>query len=153
MANSRGWGLLSCQIPRGGDEKGEQMPRSPSTMQHFSLIAQSNSSILSILVCDFYSDRKPRACLKVREWPRGWQMPVPRAVQNLHMPHPRTKRFILAVRTCLVTGSLSNEDDNDGNKNGKKKWFSILAKKQLCTWSRFLVQFFAVLVRLHCEST
>ena len=34
MANSRGWGLLSCQIPRGGDEKREQMPRPPSTLQH-----------------------------------------------------------------------------------------------------------------------
>ena len=53
MANSRGWGLLSRQIPRGGDEKREQMPRSPSTLQHFSLIGQSNSSILSILMCDF----------------------------------------------------------------------------------------------------
>ena len=38
MANSRGWGLLSCQIPRGRDERG-QMPRPPSTLQHFSLIA------------------------------------------------------------------------------------------------------------------
>ena len=53
MANSRGWGLLSCQIPRGGDEKRGQMPHSPSPMQHFSLIAQSNSVILSILMCDF----------------------------------------------------------------------------------------------------
>ena len=53
MANSRGWGLLSCQISRGGDEKRGQMPRPPSTLQHFSLIAQSNSAILSILMCDF----------------------------------------------------------------------------------------------------
>ena len=53
MANSREWGLLSCQIPRGGDEKRGQMPRPPSTLQHFSLIAQSNSAILSILMCDF----------------------------------------------------------------------------------------------------
>ena len=53
MANSRGWGLLSCQIPLGGDEKRRQMPRPPSTLQHFSLIAQSNSAILSILMCDF----------------------------------------------------------------------------------------------------
>ena len=53
MANSRGWGLLSCQIPRGGDEKRGQMPRPPSTLQHFSLIAQSNSAILSILMRDF----------------------------------------------------------------------------------------------------
>ena len=37
MANSRGWGLLSCQIPRGGDEKRGPMPRPPSTLQHFSL--------------------------------------------------------------------------------------------------------------------
>ena len=53
MANSRGWGLLSCQIPRGGDEKGGLMPRPPSTLQHFSLIAQSNNAVLSILKCDF----------------------------------------------------------------------------------------------------
>ena len=53
MANSRGWGLLSCQIPRGGDEKRGQMPRPPSRLQHFSLITQSSSAILSILMCDF----------------------------------------------------------------------------------------------------
>ena len=39
-----GLGLLSCQIPQGGDEKKGQMPRPPSTLQHFSLIAQSNSA-------------------------------------------------------------------------------------------------------------
>ena len=39
MANSRGWGLLSCQIPRDADEKRGQMPRPPSTLQHFSVIA------------------------------------------------------------------------------------------------------------------
>ena len=27
--------------------------------------------------------------VKAREWPGGWQMPSPRAVQNLQMPHPR----------------------------------------------------------------
>ena len=48
MANSQGWGLLSCQIPWGGDEKRGQMPHPPSTLQHFSLIAQLNSAILSI---------------------------------------------------------------------------------------------------------
>ena len=53
MANFRGWGLLSCQIPWGGDEKRGQMCRPPSGLQHFSLIAQSNSAILSILMCDF----------------------------------------------------------------------------------------------------
>ena len=53
MANSLGWVLLRSQIPRGGDEKRGQMPRPPSTLQHFSLIAQSNSAILSILMCDF----------------------------------------------------------------------------------------------------
>ena len=53
MANFRGWGLLSCQIPRGGDEKRWQKPRLPSTLQHFSLIAQSNTAILSILMCYF----------------------------------------------------------------------------------------------------
>ena len=53
MVNSRRWGLLSCQIPRGGDEKRGQMLRPPSTPQHFSLIARSNSAVLSILMCSF----------------------------------------------------------------------------------------------------
>ena len=29
------------------------MPRPPSTLKHFSLMAESNSAILSILMCDF----------------------------------------------------------------------------------------------------
>ena len=48
-----GWGLLSCQILRGGDEKRGQMPRPSSTLQHFSLTTQSSSAILSFLMCDF----------------------------------------------------------------------------------------------------
>ena len=51
MANSWGWGLLSWQIPRGGEEKRGQMPCPPSTVQHFLLITQSNSAILK---CDFW---------------------------------------------------------------------------------------------------
>ena len=35
------------------------MPRPPSTLQHFSLIAQSSSAILSILVCDFLFQLTP----------------------------------------------------------------------------------------------
>ena len=54
MANFRGWGLLSCQIPWGGAKKRGQMPRPPSTLQHFSLIAQSNSAVLSIFMCEFF---------------------------------------------------------------------------------------------------
>ena len=47
-APSRGWGLLSCQ-------KRGQMPPPPSTLQHFSLIAQSNNAVLSIfLMCEFF---------------------------------------------------------------------------------------------------
>ena len=30
------------------------MPRPPSTLQHFLLIAQSNSAVLGILMCDFF---------------------------------------------------------------------------------------------------
>ena len=45
MANSRGLGPLSCQISWGGDEKRGQMSRPPSTLQHFSLIAQSSSAM------------------------------------------------------------------------------------------------------------
>ena len=59
MANSRGWGLFSCQISREGEEKRGQIPRPPSTLQHFSLIAQSSSAILSILVCDFLFQLTP----------------------------------------------------------------------------------------------
>ena len=40
-------------MPWGGDEKRGQMPRPPSTLQHFSLIAQSNNAVLSVLMCDF----------------------------------------------------------------------------------------------------
>ena len=53
MANSRGWRLLSCQLPRGGDEKRGQVPHPPSTLQHFSLITQLNNAVLSIVTCDF----------------------------------------------------------------------------------------------------
>ena len=40
-------------MPLGGDEKRGQMPRPPSTLQLFSLMAQSNNAVLSILMCDF----------------------------------------------------------------------------------------------------
>ena len=53
MANSRQWGQLSCQIPQSRDENRGQMPRPPSTLKHFSLIAQLNSAILSTLMCNF----------------------------------------------------------------------------------------------------
>ena len=35
---------LDGKFPGGGDEKRGQMPRPPSTLQHFSLTAQSNSA-------------------------------------------------------------------------------------------------------------
>ena len=54
MAKSRGRGLLSCQIPRCGDKKRGRIPCPPSTLQHFSLIAQSNSAVLSILMSDLF---------------------------------------------------------------------------------------------------
>ena len=46
-----GVGTLELSNPPGGDEKRGQMPRPPSTIQHFSLIAQSKSAIL---MCDFF---------------------------------------------------------------------------------------------------
>ena len=48
-----GVGTLELSNPPGWGRKKGQMPRPPSTLQHFSLIAQSNSAILSILMCDF----------------------------------------------------------------------------------------------------
>ena len=64
MANSQWWRLLICQIwwngdvkrgqiRWGGDEKRGQMPRPVLTVQHFSLIAQSNSAILNIIMSIF----------------------------------------------------------------------------------------------------
>ena len=51
----RGRRLLSYPIPRGGDERRGQMPRPPSTLQHFPLIVQSStcSALFSTLMCDF----------------------------------------------------------------------------------------------------
>ena len=74
-------------------------------------------------------------------------------VVNQTASQVRTRRHLFCghVWITLLTGSLSNEDDDDGKENGISK--SVLAKQQLCTCSRFLVQFFAVLARLHCEST
>ena len=40
-----GVGILELSNPRGGDEKGGQMPRPPPTLQYFSLIEQSSSAI------------------------------------------------------------------------------------------------------------
>ena len=41
----QGVGTLEFQTPRGGDAKRGQMPRPPSTLQHFSLTTQSSSDI------------------------------------------------------------------------------------------------------------
>ena len=43
-----------------------------------------SSKILCVVIC-----WKETACLlKARVWPRGWQIPGPRAAKNLLMPHP-----------------------------------------------------------------
>ena len=51
------WGPLSCQISWGGDEKRGQIPRPPSTLQRFSLIAQSSSAMgffvsINVFLCN-----------------------------------------------------------------------------------------------------
>ena len=48
-----GVGILELAKTLGVGMKKREMPRPPSTLQHFSLIAQSNSAILNILMCDF----------------------------------------------------------------------------------------------------
>ena len=46
-----GVGTLELSNPRDGGGGGRgQMPRPPSTLQHFSLSAQSNSAVLNILI-------------------------------------------------------------------------------------------------------
>ena len=52
-SNSQGGDSWAVKSPGVGKKRG-QMPRPPSTLQHFSLIAQSSSSILSILMWDFF---------------------------------------------------------------------------------------------------
>ena len=41
---------------------------------------------------------------KARDWPGGWQMPGPRAVQHLQMPHPRDCQGEQMPRSCPVGG-------------------------------------------------
>ena len=48
-----GVGILELAKSPGVGTKKRELPHPPSTLQHFSLIAQSNSAILSILMCDF----------------------------------------------------------------------------------------------------
>ena len=48
-----GVGTLELSNPPGWGRKTGQMPRPPSTLQHFLLITQSNSAVLSILMSDF----------------------------------------------------------------------------------------------------
>ena len=42
---------------------------------------------------------------KAREWPRGWQMPGPWAVQNFQMPHPRDRQGRQMPHSSLGGGS------------------------------------------------
>ena len=43
---------------------------------------------------------------KARGWPRGWQMPGPRAAQNLQMPHPRDSQGGQMSRSSPVCEGL-----------------------------------------------
>ena len=43
----------TVKSPGVGTKKRGQMPHPPSRLQHFLLIAQSNSAVLNILMCDF----------------------------------------------------------------------------------------------------
>ena len=56
---------------------------------------------------------------KAREWPRGWQMPGPRAVQNLQMPHRGTDKAGKCPAVARggwvqveLTDALEREDKN-----------------------------------------
>ena len=46
-------GTLELSNPPGWGQKKRANARPPSTLQHFSLIAQSKSAVLNILMCDF----------------------------------------------------------------------------------------------------
>ena len=60
----------------------ENMPLQPSSI--FAICFFSSKTLCVVIF------REETACMwKAWEWPRGWQMPGPRAVQNLQMPDPR----------------------------------------------------------------
>ena len=50
----QGVGTLELSNPPGWGRKKEGKYRLPSTLQHFPPIAQSNTAVLSILMCDFF---------------------------------------------------------------------------------------------------
>jgi len=60
------------QISGGGYEKRRQMPRPPSTLQHFSLMARSNSTILSILMFKFFVSINVFLCNSARILTTHW---------------------------------------------------------------------------------
>ena len=78
------------------------------------------------------------ACvLKAWDWPRGWQMPGPRAVQNLQMPHPRDWQGGKCPAVARGRGG--------GGAGRRWNWLmpkcSILDKAFRCSWAVNYVAF------------
>ena len=48
---------------------------------------------------------------KARAWPRAWQMPGPRAAQNLQMPHPEPERAKLARKIEELRENVKTASD------------------------------------------
>ena len=76
MANSQGWGLLSCQIPQGGDEQRGQMPRPLSINTVTFFIDRTVDRYERMFFKKYQHKFDSTVCVsKAWEWRWGWQMP------------------------------------------------------------------------------
>ena len=64
----------------------------------------------------------------------------------------RIARIAMARCSREAIGSLSNDDDDDGNKNGKKAVGLDWQNNNSARAARFFVPFFAVVARLRGET-
>ena len=90
MANSRGWGLLSCQIPRGGDEKRGQMPRPPYVSIVCARKCEMVRMVRKTLVC---------GCQAILLRTNKWLNSVRKPTNSLAFVR-RASRYIQSIQTC-----------------------------------------------------
>ena len=67
----------------------ENMPLQPSSIYSCPWQMSQSAFFFSKTLCVVIFWRETACVSRAREWPQGWQMPGPRAMQNLQMPHPR----------------------------------------------------------------
>ena len=68
---------------------------------------------------------------KARDWPGGWQMPGPRAVQHLQMPHPGTDKRANAPQLPGGGGGWAQVELTDALNKGTEAPFHHKNKKNI----------------------